>query len=71
MVRELDGTKFEDWCDDIMSPENNHGSFPLRESHGISQLSSPAIAVFACGMENNGPPERAVPQSREREYVVT
>lgn len=35
------------------------------ENHGISQLSSPAFAVFACGMENNGPPERAVPPSRE------
>lgn len=32
MVRELDRTKFEDWCDEIVSRENNHRSFPLRES---------------------------------------
>lgn len=64
MVRELDRTKFEGWCDDIVSPENDHRSFPLRESYSISQLSSPAIAVFACGVEN-GPLERSVLQSQE------
>lgn len=61
MVRELEGLKFEDWYDNIVSYMSNC-QFPTAENHiDISQLSSPNIAVLAYGRNNNGPSEMFMP----------